>query len=190
VYEVRVRDEVLPWTVGGHPALDFCNTFAGWGLQAPLPGAEWLRGYGTFAVWCGYVGLTDEPAVSRLLTLARRDPEEAEQTLAQARSLRAHLYTCLTGKDDREAFNAVARAAEAAAKVLEFTRDDTGAGRWRPGLAAGLRLPLHAAAWSAAELLADPRRLTVRSCADSHCRWLFLDEGSMRRWCSLVTCVA
>jgi SARP family transcriptional regulator, regulator of embCAB operon len=77
--------------------------------------------------------------------------------LAHARALRAHLHTCLTGQDYYAAFAAVARAAEAAAKVLEFTRDDTGAGRWRPGLAAGLRLPLHAAAWSAAELLADPQ---------------------------------
>lgn len=188
VYEVRVRDETLPWTVGGHPALDFCNTFAGWGLPTPLPGAEWLRGYRTFAVWCGYLGLVDDPTVSRLLTLADRDPAEADQTLAEARALRSHVYACLRGNADNTAFDAVARAAEAAARTLEYTRDETGGGRWRPTLAAGLRLPLHAAAWSAAELLADPRRLTVRSCTESHCRWLFLDEAGMRRWCSLVTC--
>ncbi|WP_144122443.1 BTAD domain-containing putative transcriptional regulator [Catellatospora sichuanensis] len=188
VYEVRVREEVLPWIVGGHPALDFCNTFVGWGDPAPLPGAEWLRGYRTFAVWCGYIGLADDPTVSRLLTLALRDPAEADRTLEQARTLRAHMFACLSGHADHAAFDAVARAAEAAAKTLEYTRDDSGGGRWRPSLEAGLRLPLHAAAWSAAELLADPRRLTVRSCAESHCRWLFLDETSMRRWCSLVTC--
>lgn len=188
VYEVRIRDEMLPWIVGGHPALDFCNTFAGWGDPAPLPGAEWLRNYRTFAVWSGYSGLADDPTVNRLLTLADRDPATARETLDQARTLRAHLYACLSGPADHTAFDAVARAAEAAARTLQYTRDETGGGRWRPGLEAGLRLPLHAAAWSAAELLADPRRLTVRSCADSHCRWLFLDETSMRRWCSLVTC--
>lgn len=189
VYEVRIREEVLPWTVGGHPALDFCNTFAGWGLPTPPPpGAEWLRGYNTFAVWCGYIGLADDPTVTRLLTLAARDPAEADRTLEQARTLRAQVYACLNGHADHAAFDAVARAAEAAAKTLEYTRDETGGGRWRPGLDAGLRLPLHAAAWSAAELLADPRRLTVRSCTESHCRWLFLDEAGMRRWCSLVTC--
>ncbi|MFC7244999.1 BTAD domain-containing putative transcriptional regulator [Catellatospora aurea] len=188
VYEVRVRDETLPWIVGGHPALDFCNTFAGWGLPTPLPGAEWLRSYRTFAVWCGYLGLADDPTVSRLLTLADRDPAAAEQTLAEAWALRSHIYACLSGQADNTAFDAVARAAEAAAKTLEYVRDETGGGRWRPSLEAGLRLPLHAAAWSAAELLADPRRLTVRSCAQSHCRWLFLDEAGMRRWCSLVTC--
>ncbi|GAB4057530.1 BTAD domain-containing putative transcriptional regulator [Catellatospora paridis] len=191
VYEVRVREEMLPWTVGGHPALDFCNTFAGWGLPSPAPpSAEWLRGYSTFAVWSGYIGLADDPTVSRLLTLAGRDPAEADRTLEQARTLRAQVYACLNGHADHAAFDAVARAAEAAAKTLEYTRDETGGGRWRPGLDAGLRLPLHAAAWSAAELLADPRRLTVRSCAESHCRWLFMDETSMRRWCSLVTCAA
>ncbi|MEV4417208.1 BTAD domain-containing putative transcriptional regulator [Catellatospora sp. NPDC049609] len=188
VYEVRVREEVLPWAVGGHPALDFCNTYAGWGHRIPAPGAEWLRGYGTFAVWSGYAGLADDPTVGRLLTMARRDPAAAGQTLERARTLRSQVYACLSGPGDHAAFDAVARAAEAAAKVLEYTRDGSGGGRWRPGLDAGLALPLHAAAWSAAELLADPRRLTVRSCADSDCRWLFLDETSMRRWCSLVTC--
>ncbi|MFD0591622.1 ABATE domain-containing protein [Catellatospora coxensis] len=152
-----------------------------------MPGAEWLRGYRTFAVWSGYLGLVDDPTVSRLLTLADRDPVEAGQTLAEAWTLRSHVYACLRGHADNAAFDAVARAAEAAAKTLEYTRDETGGGRWRPSLAAGLRLPLHAAAWSAAELLADPR-LTVRSCTQSHCRWLFLDEAGMRRWCSLVTC--
>jgi DNA-binding SARP family transcriptional activator/predicted RNA-binding Zn ribbon-like protein len=188
VYEVRVRDEVLPWTVGGHPALDFCNTFAGWGHETPGPGAEWLRSYNTLAVWCGYAGLVDDPTVGRLLTLARRDPAGADQTLERARTLRSHVYACLSGHGDRLAFDAVARAAEAAARVLEYAWDGDGGGRWRPSLDAGLRLPLHAVAWSAAELLADPRRLTVRSCADSRCRWLFMDETSMRRWCSLVTC--
>ncbi|WP_166378397.1 BTAD domain-containing putative transcriptional regulator [Catellatospora methionotrophica] len=190
VFEVRIRDETLPWTVGGHPALDFCNTFAGWGDPAPQPCAEWLRSYRTLAVWSGYTGLADDPTVARLLTLAGRDPAEADRTLAQARALRGQVYACLTGHPGHAAFDAVARAAEAAARTLEFTRDENGGGRWRPSLEAGLRLPLHAAAWSAAELLADPRRLTVRSCADSHCRWLFMDETSMRRWCSLVTCAA
>lgn len=188
VYEVRVRDESLPWSVGGHPALEFCNTFAGWGHQPPLPGSEWLRGYSTLAVWAGYASLTDDAAVSRLLDLARQDPGTAGAVLADARILRARLYACLTDPDDRPAFDAVARAAEAAANVMEFGRDADGRGRWRPALSAGLRLPLHAAAWSAAELLSDPRRLTLRTCPNPRCGWLFIDEGGLRRWCSLATC--
>ncbi|MFI6262678.1 BTAD domain-containing putative transcriptional regulator [Micromonospora sp. NPDC051006] len=188
VYEVRVHEESLPWTVGGHPALEFCNTFAGWGHEPPLPGSEWLRAYRTLVVWTGHVGLVDDAAVSRLIELARRDPDEAAAQLDAARDLRAQLYACLTGPDDRRAFDAVARYAEAAAKTLVFRRDADGRGRWWSDLAAGLRLPVHAAAWSAAELLADPRRVTIRACPDSRCGWLFLDETGMRRWCSLATC--
>ncbi|MFI7487810.1 BTAD domain-containing putative transcriptional regulator [Micromonospora echinaurantiaca] len=188
VYEVRVRGESLPWSVGGHPALEFCNTFAGWGHEPPLPGAEWLRGYPTLAVWAGHVGLIDDVAVRRLLDLARRSPGEAAAALDEARALRTRLYACLTDPEDRSAFDAVARAAEAAAKVMVLRREPDGRGRWWPDLSAGLRLPVHAAAWSAAALLADPRRLTVRACPDERCGWLFLDESGLRRWCSLATC--
>lgn len=188
VYEVRVRDESLPWSVGGHPALDFCNTFAGWGHEPPLPGAEWLRGYRTLAVWAGHVGLLDDVSVSRLLHLARRDPGQAEAVLDEARGLRQALYGCLTRPDDRRAFDTVARYAEAAAKELVFRPETDGRGRWWPELAAGLRMPVHAIAWSAAQLLADPRRLTLRSCPDERCGWLFLDDSGLRRWCSLGTC--
>ncbi|MFG2055420.1 ABATE domain-containing protein [Micromonospora sp. NPDC048930] len=188
MFEVRVRDESLPWSVGGHPALDFCNTFAGWGHEPAPPRGEWLRGYRTLAVWSGHVGLTDEVSVSRLLHLARRDPTAADGVLAEARALRAALYACLRHPEDRSAFDTVARYAEAAAGTMVFRREADGRGRWWPELRGGLRLPLHAAAWSAAQLLADPRRLTVRACPDERCGWLFLDETGLRRWCSLGTC--
>jgi predicted RNA-binding Zn ribbon-like protein len=44
--------------------------------------------------------------------------------------------------------------------------------------------------WSAADLLADPRRHRVRKCANSLCGWLFVDEskGGNRRWCSMAAC--
>lgn len=188
VYEVRVHEESLPWSVGGHPALEFCNTFAGWGHHPPLPGSEWLRGYRTLAVWTGHLGLADDATVRRLIELARREPDTAAAELENARALRTRLYACLTNPGDRSAFDAVARHAEAAARTLVFRRDADGRGRWRADLAAGLRLPVHAVAWSAAELLSDPRRSTIRVCPDERCGWLFLDESGMRRWCSLATC--
>ncbi|MGW4501909.1 ABATE domain-containing protein [Micromonospora sp. NPDC004336] len=126
--------------------------------------------------------------MSRLLQLSRRNPGAAAAALDEARALRTWLYACLTDPDDRPAFDAVARAAEAAARTMVFRRDADGRGRWWPDLAAGLRLPVHVVAWSAAELLADPRRLTVRVCPNERCGWLFLDESGLRRWCSLGTC--
>jgi predicted RNA-binding Zn ribbon-like protein len=44
--------------------------------------------------------------------------------------------------------------------------------------------------WSAADLLAGPRRPRVRTCANPQCRWLFLDDSKAgtRRWCSMASC--
>ncbi|WP_405621058.1 ABATE domain-containing protein [Streptomyces sp. NBC_01511] len=189
LYAVRVGEHWLPWNTSGHPALEFCNTYAGWG-GPELAGSEWLRDYATLAVWAGHLDLAEDHVVTRLLARARRDPGEAAAVLAQARDFRALLYACLTDPADTGAFKAVAEVAEAAAKSSVFTLGADGLGRWRIPPSVGLRLPLHAAARSAADLLADPRRLVVRACPNEECGWLFLDAAGRRRWCSLATCGA
>lgn len=187
LYAVRVRDEWLPWSTGGHPALEFCNTYAGWG-DPGLPGADWLRRYSTLAVWAGHMDLADDPLVDRLLQQAHEQPEEAAAVLEEARAFRVRLYACLTDPHDAGAFNAVAAVVQDAAGSAVFTRGEDGLGRWRLSPAAGLRLPVRAVARSAAELLADPRRLTISACPSADCGWLFLDHSGRRRWCSLATC--
>ncbi|MGW0082765.1 BTAD domain-containing putative transcriptional regulator [Streptomyces sp. NPDC003393] len=187
VYAVRVGDAWLPWSTSGHPALEFCNTYAGWGGRQLL-GSEWLRGYATLAVWAGHMDLVDDRTAGRLREQARRQPDEAAAALAEAREFRANLYACLMDPADSRAFTAVAGVVEDAARLSVFTRGDDGLGRWRPSPAAGLRLPVCAVARSAGELLADPRRFTIRSCPSADCGWLFLDAGGRRRWCSLATC--
>ncbi|WP_103517550.1 BTAD domain-containing putative transcriptional regulator [Streptomyces sp. SM10] len=187
VYAVRVGEEWLPWNAGGHPALEFCNTYAGWGGTHP-PGSEWLRSYATLAVWAGHMDLADDRLVSWLLEQARQHPEKAAAALDEAREFRGDLYACLTDPDDARAFKAVARVVEDTGRVSVFTRGEDGLGRWLPSRAAGLRLPVCAAARSASELLADPRRFTIRTCPSEDCGWLFLDQRGRRRWCSLATC--
>ncbi|MGH3664080.1 MAG: BTAD domain-containing putative transcriptional regulator [Micromonosporaceae bacterium] len=187
VYAVKVRGYSLPWAVGGHPALEFCNTYAGWG-EPPQPGSDWLRDYETLAVWTGYMDLAPENTVTWLLQEAQRDPDQARATLEEARVLRANLYAYLTDANDTRAFKVVAQYAEAAAKMSVFDRREDGLGRWSLSSAAGLDLPVHAAARAGAELIADPRRFTVRACPSQECGWLFLDETGMRRWCSMGVC--
>ncbi|MFE6870233.1 BTAD domain-containing putative transcriptional regulator [Kitasatospora sp. NPDC057692] len=190
LYAVRVGEEWLPWSAGGHPALEFCNTFAGWGAPAPLPGSDWLRRYSTLAVWAGHQDLAAPPLVEALLRQAERRPEEAAAVLAEARAFRSALYACLTGPQDGAAFGEVAAVVQRATRAAVFTRGEDGLAQWRLPPSAGLRLPLYAAARTAAELLADPRRLTVQRCPSADCGWLFLDAGGRRRWCSLATCGA
>jgi DNA-binding SARP family transcriptional activator/predicted RNA-binding Zn ribbon-like protein len=189
VYAVRVRDQWLPWNVGGHPALEFCNTYAGWGLPHN-PSGEWLRGYATLAAWAEQNDLADSSTVSRLLRLASRAPSRSEVVLAQARRLRAALYACLADPADARAFATVARFASSAARVSIFEQGDDGLGRWMLPAEVGLPLPLHAAARSAADLLADPRRFTVCACPGAHCGWLFLNPSGRRAFCSAATCAA
>jgi predicted RNA-binding Zn ribbon-like protein len=187
VHAVRVGDQWLPWSTSGHPALEFCNTYAGWGGNR-LPGSEWLRGYATLAVWAGHMDLIEERLVTRLREQALRHPDEAAAALAEARQFRTSLYACLTDPEDARAFKAVAGTVEDAARHSVFTRGEDGLGRWRPSPSAGLRMPVCAVARSAGELLADARRFTVRGCPSEDCGWLFLDANGRRRWCSLATC--
>ncbi|MFJ6510900.1 BTAD domain-containing putative transcriptional regulator [Streptomyces sp. NPDC091406] len=190
-YAVRVRGEWLPWNTSGDPALEFCNTYAGWGGER-RPGSEWLRGYRTLAVWAGHLDLVDDRTVTRLLRRAQERPEEASAALEGAREFRSALYGCLVdepGGDGRNgAFDRVAEVIQEAMRQAVFVRGEDGLGRWTPHPDAGPRLPLHAVAQRAADLLADPRRLTVRACPGRGCGWLFLDAGGRRRWCSLGVC--
>ncbi|MFD7442239.1 BTAD domain-containing putative transcriptional regulator [Streptomyces sp. NPDC059909] len=189
LYAVRVGDEWLPWSTSGHPALEFCNTYAGWGERGgPMPGSDWLRRYETLAVWAGHMNLADDHDVARLRRQAGEQPDEAAAALEEAREFRTQLYAGLTDPDDARAFKAVAAVAQDAARLSVFTRAEDGLGTWRLPPSAGLRLPALATARSAAELLADPRRFMIRACPSSDCGWLFLDEGGRRRWCSLATC--
>ncbi|MFF8846026.1 BTAD domain-containing putative transcriptional regulator [Streptomyces sp. NPDC015127] len=187
VHAVRVGGVWLPWSTSGHPALEFCNTYAGWG-GPPLPGSEWLRDYTSLAVWAGHHDLADEWVVKGLLRRAAEDPAGAEAALGEAREFRARLYACLTDSDDVRAFKAVASVVEEAAAASVLVRGEDRLGRWRVSPSAGLRLPLLAAAHGAGELLCDPARFVVRACPAAGCGWLFLDESGRRRWCSLQTC--
>jgi predicted RNA-binding Zn ribbon-like protein len=187
IYAVRVRDQWLPWNVGGHPALEFCNTYAGW--RSPhTPVSDWLRGYATLAAWAEQNDLAASSTVSALLRQAARAPQLGEKVLARARRLRSALYACLTDPSGSRAFATVARFASEAARVSVFTLGDDNLGHWVFPAGVGLSLPLHAAARSAADLLADPRRFTVCACPGVHCGWLFLNPSGRRAFCSAATC--
>ncbi|HEX6339265.1 MAG TPA: BTAD domain-containing putative transcriptional regulator [Jiangellaceae bacterium] len=187
IHAVQVRGHWLPWAISGHPALDFCNTYAGW-RGPPLPKGEWLRSYDVLAIWGGYADLVDRETVGHLVREAQRRPDDARAVLDEARTFRRHLYDCLTDAADGTAFAAVAQYVNPAAREAVFTRDDVGLGRWSLPQSVGLRFPLHAVARSAAELLSDPRRFTVCACSAADCGWLFLNPSGRRKWCSLATC--
>ncbi|MGH3344542.1 MAG: CGNR zinc finger domain-containing protein [Carbonactinosporaceae bacterium] len=178
----------LPKPCGGHPAVDFCNTRAGWGAR-PHPRQEWLKDYDRFAVWARHVGLLDHSATELIRGAARRDPGEGSAVLAQATRFRAALYPTLLRPADAADFQQVAELARRAASAAVLVEDEPGGtARWTLPHSLGPELPLLAVAGAAAELLCRPERRLVRACPGDGCGWLFLDRRGRRRWCSMSDC--
>jgi predicted RNA-binding Zn ribbon-like protein len=176
-YAVRVGDVVLPKPIAGHPALELCNTLAGW-AEPEESRSEWLRDYTALAVWARFHGLTES---------TEEAGPTAERVLTETREFRAALYRVLRADDDK-AFAVVAARADEANALRRLTRGADGSAAFLLPSGGGVRRPLHAVALAAAELLTSKERTAVRACPGDGCGWLFLDPRGRRVWCSMAAC--
>ncbi len=174
----------LPAKLGGHPALDFCNTLAGWDGRASW---DYLRSYDHLATWAGFAGLLAPERIGALRRQAGRGGGDADAVLADALELRARLYAVLRDGPAAAAFERVAEDVHAAGARLRL-RPSGGEIEWQIDPEAGLAAPIVAVAWSAGQLLTSPERQRVRACPGTDCGWLFLDLRGRRRWCTMATC--
>ncbi len=187
MFKIEVDGVALPRPVAGHPALEFCNTWAGWN-SPPGSGGDYLVDFDTLAVWARErAGLTPEET-DAAREAARRAPDRAAGVLREARRLRGDLYQALTSAGSDRADREIARWAHEAraAQRLERTADHGMA--WRFGRDHPVRLPLLAAASAAADLLTAPDRRAVHACPGLECGWLFLDPRGRRKWCVMAVC--
>ncbi len=174
----------LPARISGHPALDFCNTWAGWdGVAA----GDYLTDYEHLVVWARFVGILRPDHVPVLRQRARDSATAAASVLERARAFRANLYAVLRDPAHAAAWPAVADHVAEATQTLQLHRAEKTI-RFEIAPAADLSAPLAAAAWSAGELLTSPSLHRVRACAGVGCGWLFLDPTGRRRWCIMATC--
>ncbi|HEY1178095.1 MAG TPA: ABATE domain-containing protein [Phytomonospora sp.] len=187
MYWTRVLGYRLPKPVGGHPALDFCDTYAGWN-GPPLPRGEWLPDYDQFTVFTVHAGLLSAEDAAPVRALGLDRPAEAAEVLGTARELRANLYAVLLDPGDTAAFGVVAGLAAEAAAHAELSAGEDGVAHWRIPSTVDLRLPLRLLSQSAAELLCSSDRTLVRACPGDECGWLFFDRRGRRRWCNMATC--
>ncbi len=181
----------LPKPLGGHPALDFCNTWAGWGERSSIGDdkREWLRDYDTLAVWTGYAGLADDDRVEVLRAQGRREPGSAARVLERARALRAAVHDAVLAPADARALGDLGVELRRAGALLELRPADGGPATWSiAAAAAGLELPVLAVAWSAAGLLTSPDIAKVAACPGVDCGWMFIDVRGRRRWCDMAAC--
>jgi predicted RNA-binding Zn ribbon-like protein len=185
VHWVMVDGYRMPILVSGHPALDFCNTWAGWG-EPPQPNREWLRDFDHFAVWAFHAGLITAEESDRVRALGRRRPGEAAGVLEEARRLRRALYRVVQDPAATRDLRTVARLAERSAAAARLVAGPDGQAGWV--LPVSLAMPLLAVARGAAEFLCGPDRGRVGRCPGTDCGWLFLNLQGHRRWCTMSIC--
>jgi predicted RNA-binding Zn ribbon-like protein len=194
----------LPDAVAGHPALDFCNTRAGWGEAAPK---EYLHDAESLLLWCLEQELLRDDTVDRLRERVQEDDAAAAVMLRAALELREAVHDVALGTRDGEPWDVVAgwaRRGRAAARLVpyvaeaadvELARVEAEASegdvpaRWElDEPAADVEAPLLAIARSVEDLLTSSLGTTVGACPGSGCGWLFTDRRRRRRWCSMAAC--
>ena len=168
----------LPAQWGGHPALDFCNTMAGWGGPTQH---EYLTDFHHLWVFA---------LDANLLGVAAAGPEPSRAAgaeLRRARALRAAAYAVLTAAGNQDSWATISRAVEQAASAARFVPTSPMA-RWVLPAELGVRLPVLALARSLGELLGSQDVAYISRCPGDGCGWIFLDRTRRRRWCSMAVC--
>lgn len=179
---------VLPVAVGGHPALDFCNTRAGWG--APPGPKEYLDSYRHLAVWAREAGLLRPGSVKALIGQARAAPAPAGRVLDAALGLREAAYRVALGSRSPAHFNLVAAQTGAARAATTLHATGSGQGPLATWVLPEDRIdaPLLAVAAQIDDLLCSPLSGAVAACPGQGCGWLFTDLRRRRRWCDMAVC--
>lgn len=173
----------LPRAVGGHPALDFVNTWAGW---ADGEGSDYLKTYDHLAVWASVSGLVEAEATAALRRRAASRRAEAGAILKEARRFRGDLHSLVLAPSDPRALRGVNHVVHRAAERAELVPVPGAGPRWTVG--GGLERPLLAIAWAASDLLTQHELSVTKACPGDECGWLFLDPRGRRRWCSMQWC--
>ena len=175
----------LPRAVAGHPALELCNTLAGWGEDEQR---EYLATYDHLLAWAAGLDLVPAASVRRVRRLAAADPRAAQAALDDGRTLRADLYRVLTSaRPPRPALDRLTARVQVAGATsrVAWSRGD---GLVVDAGSETVDLPVRAFALAARRLVEDGLADLVRSCPGPGCGWLFLDEGRGRRWCIMAIC--
>jgi predicted RNA-binding Zn ribbon-like protein len=171
----------LPDAVSGHPALELCNTRAGWGSPT---GREYLIDYPAFALWARETQLIEAAQCADAVAAAAQEPAVAGAVLGRALRLRSELYRVLTERDPKALVGVHGFVRLALARSSYRYAGD----RVQLEAATGLTAPLDRAALAAHALLTEYGPDAVGCCAGAGCGWLFLDSSRRRRWCTMAVC--
>jgi predicted RNA-binding Zn ribbon-like protein len=180
---VVVDGLVVPLAITDDPALNFCNTRAGWGAPAPK---EYLHTHAHLAVWAGHVGLLTPAVAARQRRLGEAAPEAASAVVTRAVALRSALYAALLGRATERDWARVNTEVRAAAAVASLSPGPPAT--WTFLSKSIVEHPLHLVTWAAMTLLTGPDAARVAACPGAGCGWVFADPRGRRRWCSMAWC--
>ena len=167
--------------IGGHLALDFCNTV---GEHLATQPDEMLLDWESFLRWATQTGLIAPQTYAELL----HHPAPVEKIV----HLREAIYRIGL---------AIARGDSIPSRDLLTLREHANAPkptvvvgqdglRWRPDPQQASEQLLAILASEALSLFCSPRSSHIGICEGGLCGWLFLDEsrGRRRRWCDMKDC--
>lgn len=175
----------LPVTVAGHPALELCNTRAGWSEARPK---EYLVDFAHTVALARELGLIDVGTAAHVFDQAAAHRDGANREHRSMLRLRDDLYEVLTKPARVPTARRIDVAMRAAAAQRKFTgRDADGIPRWAdaPLTLATVR---HQFSFVIHDLLSSSAGRYVRACPGPRCGWLFTDSSGRRRWCSMQWC--
>ena len=179
--ETLIPRELIAHQVGGHVALDFCNT-AGEHLAPQFD--ELLLDWESFLRWAAQVGLIGPESYFELLS----DLEPLEEIIR----LREAIYSvglAISGEHRISKGNVdfIRERSNALRPEIEFHDN---AGRWRPAPSHASEQLCGVLGAEALSLFCSPNASRIGICEGGNCGWLFLDEsrGKRRRWCDMNDC--
>jgi predicted RNA-binding Zn ribbon-like protein len=182
------------WTrvlVAGHPVLDFVNTldnrFSDKGPTEKLLAYEDLL---DFLLASALLSLSE----ARVLRAFKQAPSE-QRVLRRVKVLRERLAALLysTEAHPTPTLRALQSEFESAHKhlALNWSRSPSAHAYWDWSASAPtIEWPVRVLARAAESLLLSEDMASVRQCAQTSCRWLFLDlsKSHTRRWCDMKLC--
>ena len=179
--ETLIPRELIAHQVGGHLALDFCNT-AGEHLAPQFD--ELLPDWESFLRWAAQVGLVGPESYFELLS----HPEPLDEIIR----LREAIYRVALGisgelRISKSNVDFIRERANALRPEIEFHDN---AGRWCPAPSLASEQLCGVLGAEALSLFCSPKASRIGVCDGGNCGWLFLDEsrGKRRRWCDMNDC--
>jgi predicted RNA-binding Zn ribbon-like protein len=173
--------DLVAHQVGGHLALDFCNTAGEHLAERP---DELLRDWESFIRWATQISLIEPESYFELLR--HREPVAPIIQLREA-IYRVGLAVAGIRRTSERDLALIRRHANARRPEVEFRNN---AVRWQPAPSHASEQLCAVLASEAFSLLCSPKAARIGICAGGQCGWLFLDEsrGQRRRWCDMNDC--